>query len=128
MYDAIQKLDKKFDLLHRKVSEMQHARIKPILLKPVSIKYLRFIFALIFSFFLIILKNPYPFTKIKISSKIVDFECISIQLFELSDYVPASVSCVTDWWPQIGSDPHQIQDTVTDAVKFHLYLYLYEQK
>ncbi|TRZ26439.1 hypothetical protein HGM15179_000596 [Zosterops borbonicus] len=34
MYDAIQKLDKKFDLLHRKVSEMQHARIKPILLKP----------------------------------------------------------------------------------------------
>ncbi|NXQ33766.1 BEND2 protein, partial [Alaudala cheleensis] len=36
MYDAIQKLDKKFDLLHRKVSEMQHARIKPLLLKPVS--------------------------------------------------------------------------------------------
>ncbi|NXA75902.1 BEND2 protein, partial [Thryothorus ludovicianus] len=41
MYDAIQKLDKKFDLLHRKVSEMQHARIKPLLLKPVSIKDLR---------------------------------------------------------------------------------------
>ncbi|NWR13791.1 BEND2 protein, partial [Emberiza fucata] len=41
MYDAIQKLDKKFDLLHRKVSEMQHARIKPFLLKPVSIKDLR---------------------------------------------------------------------------------------
>ncbi|NXQ14914.1 BEND2 protein, partial [Peucedramus taeniatus] len=38
MYDAIQKLDKKFDLLHRKVSEMQHTRIKPFLLKPVSIK------------------------------------------------------------------------------------------
>ncbi|NWR10670.1 BEND2 protein, partial [Paradoxornis webbianus] len=37
MYDAIQKLDKKFDLLHRKVSEMQHTRIKPFLLKPVSI-------------------------------------------------------------------------------------------
>ncbi|NWX37255.1 BEND2 protein, partial [Notiomystis cincta] len=36
MYDAIQKLDKKFDLLHRKVSEMQHTRIKPVLLKPVS--------------------------------------------------------------------------------------------
>ncbi|NWT38890.1 BEND2 protein, partial [Chroicocephalus maculipennis] len=36
MYDAIQKLDKKFDLLHRKVSEMQHARLKPLLLKPVS--------------------------------------------------------------------------------------------
>ncbi|XP_063198529.1 BEN domain-containing protein 2 isoform X2 [Chroicocephalus ridibundus] len=34
MYDAIQKLDKKFDLLHRKVSEMQHARLKPLLLKP----------------------------------------------------------------------------------------------
>ncbi|NXB80374.1 BEND2 protein, partial [Donacobius atricapilla] len=41
MYEAIQKLDKKFDLLHRKVSEMQHARIKPLLLKPVSIKDLR---------------------------------------------------------------------------------------
>ncbi|NWZ36746.1 BEND2 protein, partial [Brachypodius atriceps] len=41
MYDAIQKLDKKFDLLHRKVSEMQHNRIKPFLLKPVSIKDLR---------------------------------------------------------------------------------------
>ncbi|NXM91385.1 BEND2 protein, partial [Oenanthe oenanthe] len=41
MYDAIQKLDKKFDLLHRKVSEMQHARIKPLLLKHVSIKDLR---------------------------------------------------------------------------------------
>ncbi|EMP25678.1 BEN domain-containing protein 2 [Chelonia mydas] len=38
MYDAIQKLDKKFDLLHRKVSEMQHTRMKPLLLKPVSIK------------------------------------------------------------------------------------------
>ncbi|NXI58882.1 BEND2 protein, partial [Chloroceryle aenea] len=37
MYDAIQKLDKKFDLLHRKVSEMQHTRVKPLLLKPVSI-------------------------------------------------------------------------------------------
>ncbi|NXS58410.1 BEND2 protein, partial [Brachypteracias leptosomus] len=36
MYDAIQKLDKKFDLLHRKVSEMQHTRVKPLLLKPVS--------------------------------------------------------------------------------------------
>ncbi|NWX90163.1 BEND2 protein, partial [Nothoprocta pentlandii] len=34
MYDAIQKLDKKFDLLHRKVSEMQHTRVKPLLLKP----------------------------------------------------------------------------------------------
>ncbi|NXC02563.1 BEND2 protein, partial [Orthonyx spaldingii] len=38
MYDAIQKLDKKFDLLHRKVSEMQHARIKPLLLKPVTVR------------------------------------------------------------------------------------------
>ncbi|NXW11035.1 BEND2 protein, partial [Fregetta grallaria] len=38
MYDAIQKLDKKFDLLHRKVSEMQHTRVKPLLLKPVIIK------------------------------------------------------------------------------------------
>ncbi|NXO62051.1 BEND2 protein, partial [Phainopepla nitens] len=38
MYDAIQKLDKKFDLLHRKVSEMQHTRIKPLLLKPVSVR------------------------------------------------------------------------------------------
>ncbi|NXL59675.1 BEND2 protein, partial [Chordeiles acutipennis] len=37
MYDAIQKLDKKFDLLHRKVSEMQHTRVKPLLLKPVII-------------------------------------------------------------------------------------------
>ncbi|NWU81365.1 BEND2 protein, partial [Onychorhynchus coronatus] len=34
MYDAIQKLDKKFDVLHRKVSEMQHTRVKPLLLKP----------------------------------------------------------------------------------------------
>ncbi|KAJ7396557.1 hypothetical protein BTVI_144592 [Pitangus sulphuratus] len=34
MYDAIQKLDKKFDMLHRKVSEMQHSRVKPLLLKP----------------------------------------------------------------------------------------------
>ncbi|NXW73676.1 BEND2 protein, partial [Hirundo rustica] len=38
MYDAIQKLDKKFDLLHRKVSEMQHTRIKPLLFKPVSVR------------------------------------------------------------------------------------------
>ncbi|NXV17776.1 BEND2 protein, partial [Cepphus grylle] len=38
MYDAIQKLDKKFDLLHRKVSEMQHTRLKPLLLKPVIIR------------------------------------------------------------------------------------------
>ncbi|NWX50596.1 BEND2 protein, partial [Steatornis caripensis] len=36
MYDAIQKLDKKFDLLHQMVSEMQHTRVKPLLLKPVS--------------------------------------------------------------------------------------------
>ncbi|NWQ79991.1 BEND2 protein, partial [Columbina picui] len=41
MYDAIQKLDKKFDLLHWKVSEMQHARVKPLLLKPVSSKDLK---------------------------------------------------------------------------------------
>ncbi|NWR46961.1 BEND2 protein, partial [Regulus satrapa] len=41
MYDAIQKLDKKFDLLHRKVSEMQHTRIKPLLLKPVSVRALQ---------------------------------------------------------------------------------------
>ncbi|NXP41003.1 BEND2 protein, partial [Leiothrix lutea] len=38
MYDAIQKLDKKFDLLHRKVSEMQHARMKPFLFKPVTVR------------------------------------------------------------------------------------------
>ncbi|NWU34588.1 BEND2 protein, partial [Hylia prasina] len=38
MYDAIQKLDKKFDLLHRKVSEMQHTRMKPLLLKPVIVR------------------------------------------------------------------------------------------
>ncbi|NXG17831.1 BEND2 protein, partial [Grallaria varia] len=38
MYDAIQKLDKKFDLLHHKVSEMQHTRVKPLLLKPVIIR------------------------------------------------------------------------------------------
>ncbi|NXX23787.1 BEND2 protein, partial [Podargus strigoides] len=38
MYDAIQKLDKKFDLLHQKVSEMQHTRVKPLLLKPVIIR------------------------------------------------------------------------------------------
>ncbi|NWX17116.1 BEND2 protein, partial [Aegotheles bennettii] len=38
MYDAIQKLDKKFDLLHRKVSEMQRTRVKPLLLKPVIIR------------------------------------------------------------------------------------------
>ncbi|NXU80353.1 BEND2 protein, partial [Oreotrochilus melanogaster] len=41
MYDAIQKLDKKFDLLHRKVSEMQRTRLKPLFLRPVSIKDLR---------------------------------------------------------------------------------------
>ncbi|XP_053162622.1 BEN domain-containing protein 2 isoform X2 [Hemicordylus capensis] len=34
MYDAIQKLDKKFDSLHRKDSEMQHSRLKPLLFKP----------------------------------------------------------------------------------------------
>ncbi|KFQ22778.1 BEN domain-containing protein 2, partial [Mesitornis unicolor] len=34
MYDAIQKLDKKFDLLHQKVSEMQRTRVKPLFLKP----------------------------------------------------------------------------------------------
>ncbi|XP_044285791.1 BEN domain-containing protein 2 isoform X2 [Varanus komodoensis] len=34
MYDAIQKLDKKFDSLHRKVSDMQRTQIKPFLLKP----------------------------------------------------------------------------------------------
>ncbi|XP_038613250.1 BEN domain-containing protein 2 isoform X2 [Tachyglossus aculeatus] len=34
MYDAIQRLDKKFDLLQGKVSEMQRARVKPLLLKP----------------------------------------------------------------------------------------------
>ncbi|NXM25989.1 BEND2 protein, partial [Oxyruncus cristatus] len=38
MYDAIQKLDKKFDVLHRKVSEMQHTRVKPLLLKPVTVR------------------------------------------------------------------------------------------
>ncbi|NWZ26881.1 BEND2 protein, partial [Asarcornis scutulata] len=38
MYDAIQKLDKKLDLLHRKVSEMQHTRVRPLLLKPVIIR------------------------------------------------------------------------------------------
>ncbi|NXK98515.1 BEND2 protein, partial [Formicarius rufipectus] len=36
MFDAIQKLDKKFDQLHRKVSEMQHTRVKPVFLKPVT--------------------------------------------------------------------------------------------
>lgn len=34
MYDTIQKLDKKFDALQRKVSEMQHVRMKPLLFKP----------------------------------------------------------------------------------------------
>ncbi|XP_061220494.1 BEN domain-containing protein 2 isoform X2 [Neopsephotus bourkii] len=34
MYDAIQNLDKKFDLLHREVSEIQHSCVKPLLLKP----------------------------------------------------------------------------------------------
>ncbi|NXC50850.1 BEND2 protein, partial [Penelope pileata] len=38
MYDAIQKLDKKLDLLHRKVSEMQHTRVRPLLLKPVTLR------------------------------------------------------------------------------------------
>ncbi|NWT88701.1 BEND2 protein, partial [Lanius ludovicianus] len=38
MYDAIQKLDKKFDLLHRKVLEMQHTRIRPLLLKHVIVR------------------------------------------------------------------------------------------
>ncbi|XP_061483208.1 BEN domain-containing protein 2 isoform X2 [Rhineura floridana] len=41
MYDAIQKLDKKFDSLHRKISEMQHTRLKPLLLKsrPLGFTY-----------------------------------------------------------------------------------------
>ncbi|OXB80345.1 UNVERIFIED_CONTAM: hypothetical protein H355_012778 [Colinus virginianus] len=34
MYDSIQKLDKKLDLLHRKVSEMQHTCARPLLLRP----------------------------------------------------------------------------------------------
>ncbi|NXL89211.1 BEND2 protein, partial [Alectura lathami] len=38
MYDAIQKLDKKLDLLHRKVSEMQHTRVRPLFLRPVIIR------------------------------------------------------------------------------------------
>lgn len=75
---------------------------------------------------MLILKKPNPCTKIKISSKIVDLESISIQLLKISDYVPASVSCIIDWLPQIGSDPHQIQDGVIDAVKF--YLYWHDQK
>ncbi|NXX46637.1 BEND2 protein, partial [Tricholaema leucomelas] len=37
MYEAIQKLDKKFDVLHRKVSELQQTRVRPLLLKPVSL-------------------------------------------------------------------------------------------
>lgn len=41
MYESIQKLDKKLDLLHRKVSEMQHTCARPLLLKPVSITELR---------------------------------------------------------------------------------------
>lgn len=44
MYDAVQKLDKKLDLLHRKVSEMQHTRVRPLVLKPVSIKELEIFF------------------------------------------------------------------------------------
>ncbi|XP_066476958.1 BEN domain-containing protein 2 [Tiliqua scincoides] len=39
MYDAIQKLDKKFESLHRKVSEMQHNRLKPFLLKPRPVRF-----------------------------------------------------------------------------------------
>ncbi|NXJ13865.1 BEND2 protein, partial [Odontophorus gujanensis] len=38
MYDSIQKLDKKLDLLHRKVSEMQHTCARPLLLRPVIIR------------------------------------------------------------------------------------------
>ncbi|XP_055658067.1 BEN domain-containing protein 2 isoform X1 [Falco peregrinus] len=40
MYDAIQKLDKKFDLLHQKVSEMEHTRVKPLLLKPKPVGFM----------------------------------------------------------------------------------------
>uniref|UniRef100_H3A652 BEN domain-containing protein n=1 Tax=Latimeria chalumnae TaxID=7897 RepID=H3A652_LATCH len=38
MYEAIQKLDKKFDSLQRKVMEVQHVQMKPVFLKPVSIR------------------------------------------------------------------------------------------
>ncbi|NWV00433.1 SCML1 protein, partial [Upupa epops] len=38
LYDAIQKLDKKFDVLHRKVSEMQHTHIRPMLIKPKPVR------------------------------------------------------------------------------------------
>ncbi|XP_053563370.1 BEN domain-containing protein 2 isoform X2 [Bombina bombina] len=40
MYDTIQKLDKKFDVLQRKVSEMHHARMRPhIKPRPLGIPY-----------------------------------------------------------------------------------------
>ncbi|CAI5772290.1 Uncharacterized protein PODLI_1B017408 [Podarcis lilfordi] len=39
MYDAILKLDEKFESLHRKVSEMQHTRLKPLLLKPRPLRF-----------------------------------------------------------------------------------------
>ncbi|XP_042749800.1 BEN domain-containing protein 2 [Lagopus leucura] len=39
MYESIQKLDKKLDLLHRKVSEMQHTCARPLLLKPKPVAY-----------------------------------------------------------------------------------------
>ncbi|XP_053243114.1 BEN domain-containing protein 2 isoform X4 [Podarcis raffonei] len=40
MYDAILKLDEKFESLHRKVSEMQHTRLKPLLLKPRPLRFM----------------------------------------------------------------------------------------
>ncbi|XP_072196397.1 BEN domain-containing protein 2 [Excalfactoria chinensis] len=40
MYDSIQKLDKKLDLLHRKVSEMQHTCARPLLLKPKPVGFI----------------------------------------------------------------------------------------
>lgn len=36
MYAAIQRLDKKFDVLHRRVTEMNQGRTKPMFFKPVS--------------------------------------------------------------------------------------------
>ncbi|XP_064413543.1 uncharacterized protein LOC102345245 isoform X2 [Latimeria chalumnae] len=38
MYEAIQKLDKKFDSLQRKVMEVQHVQMKPVFLKPRTVE------------------------------------------------------------------------------------------
>lgn len=93
MYDAIQKLDKKFDLLHWKVSEMQHTRVKPLLLKPVSSKGLWHFSFNSFTSSVYFFKNPFLSLTLKL-------------VFHISYYIPVSVSYVViNQLSQIGQWP-----------------------